>query len=139
MREDMCKHYEGVMQDECAKGVRYERFTDGDSFGIVKKIPCLKKNGINGCDLAEWLTAEEISEYKRKSKERMAGMMAAIALIQEKTGADPDFEPCMGNKKGAKGKIECPMCGADLYYSVAPGNNHIWAKCKAEGCLSWMM
>jgi len=31
-----------------------------------------------------------------------------------------------------------PICGADLGYSVASVNGHIWAACKTDGCVRFM-
>ena len=73
-------------------------------------------------------------------EETMEYTLAAIAIIQEKTKAKPEFEPTLKNKKeGCVGKIECPKCGGILHYSVAGGNHHIWGTCETKDCLKWMM
>lgn len=37
-----------------------------------------------------------------------------------------------------EGKIECPICRNDLFYTKNSKNRHIWGKCKNPDCLKWM-
>lgn len=39
--------------------------------------------------------------------------------------------------KESEGKIECPKCSKNLFYSIH-SNGHIWGRCETDGCLNWM-
>lgn len=41
--------------------------------------------------------------------------------------------------KKHSGTIVCPACEKTLYYTVAPSNGHIHAKCETDNCISYMM
>lgn len=141
MREGKCIHFNGTCNDECDLNVNYRELVGGDDFGWAVRTPCLDSHESEiKCDGRELLSKEAIEEYEADQEIRMDGWRKAIALIMEKSGAKPDHSPSMDNsKKGSRGKIECPLCGNDLHYTVAGGNHHIWGKCTTEGCLSWMM
>ncbi len=55
-------------------------------------------------------------------------ILKAIKLIRDKEGA----------KTNTKGTVACPVCGKDIYYSIAY-NGHIWGKCETKDCIVWMM
>lgn len=138
MQEGMCKHYSGVMGDTCDKGIRYDSFTNGMSFGIVNKIPCLKRNHIDGCASLEFPTPNELGEHEKWVEKRLTGMRNAIVAITEKHKVEAEWESPTGKNKPAKGTIECPICDGILHYSISGFNGHIWGRCETKDCLAWM-
>ena len=139
MQKEMCKFYNGLMNDSCEKNIKYESFAKGERFGIFKRIPCFEKNGFDDCQLREFYSEEETKQHDEEVEKRMVAMVFAIAKIKDENNVDIEWE-CPTNKNDSKrGIIECPMCKGKLHYSISGFNGHIWGKCETEGCLSWMM
>ncbi len=65
---------------------------------------------------------------KPARKDDFSPVLTAIKAIREKEG----------KKRGVQGSIPCPTCSAELKYSIASINGHIWGKCSGCG-LAWMM
>jgi len=73
---------------------------------------------------ARWQRQEE----ETQAKNDFLPVLQAIKAIQEKEGKN----------RGVRGSIPCPTCQADLQYSIAACNGHIWGKCSGCG-LGWLM
>ena len=143
MKDGWCKHFNG-MRDEgatCKRGHDYRAICGKPDWGIFTVIPCNDKNETDvKCADFELPTEAELAEQEKEFQERFDFTQTAIALIVEKTKANPKWEPELDKKvEGCQGTVECPKCKGELHYSVAGGNNHIWGRCKTEECLSWMM
>ena len=51
----------------------------------------------------------------------------------------------MGNAKqefedtgNTQGTMECPKCGGNLNWGIAPSNKHTRGKCETPDCLAWI-
>ncbi len=85
--------------------------------------------------LAVYPTAQEIAERN-----------AEIERLFDRTriAREAIIAACGGKWKkgtpGTSGKIDCPVCKqpGTLTYSRSGYNGHIHARCKTEGCVSWM-
>lgn len=124
--ENKCKYFTGMLNKECAVGVKYADVKDKSTkpYGL----PCLKDGGLTGgtCAKACWKTPEEVEAEVKEIEE--AGNMQIKAYAAVKSHI---------KKTGEKqGKIKCTSCGGDLNYTAASSNGHIWAKCKCG--LGWM-
>jgi hypothetical protein len=140
MKKGICLHFNGVQNEACEAGISIRSLVGGDDLGWAKRTPCFKHHETDtACPDYEEPTEKEIVEWEEKIKKSQEGIFTAIAMIMEKTDADPDFNHELGKKKGCSGTIECPVCKSELHYSVAGGNNHIHGKCSRTDCLSWMM
>lgn len=42
------------------------------------------------------------------------------------------------HKRGSSGTCTCPRCGEECVWSIASVNGHLWAKCRTDGCVSFM-
>lgn len=124
--ENKCKHFTGMLNKECAVGVRYEDVKNKNSRPF--KLPCLKDGDFGGgtCVKACWKTTEEVEAEVKEIEEignRQIKAYSAVKTHIEKTDEK-------------RGKIKCTSCGGDLNYIQAECNGHIWAKCKCG--LAWM-
>lgn len=48
-----------------------------------------------------------------------------------------EIERASGLKPGSRGEVQCPACGAKLFYVVA-SNGHTRGACPTAGCLAWI-
>ena len=73
---------------------------------------------------------EEADEGMKQLEAMMDGMDKAYHEIRRR-----------GYGKGngvSRDAMECPVCGSTLFFRVANCNGHVHARCKTDGCLSWM-
>lgn len=128
-----CKNYDGreiLRGRKCRAGIdpRYS-FCDGNDFGMMKKIPCLKTNvDVPPCHLAAFPTREEVEAENAALEARMDDFLRFM----------PAARKVMIATKSDGGCIDCPKCGQGLRWSKSRYNGHIHAHCDTEGCLSWM-
>lgn len=132
-----CKHYQGAADHKtCEAGVEYQKFR---AYGLpISKWPCFceqNQQPPGGCDLADFPTAEEIAAEEKEIEARCAALGMARKAIVEYLGG-----PWKRGTPGARGTIDCPVCGAEksLCFSRAGYNGHIHAACRTKGCVSWM-
>lgn len=128
-----CKHYDGraiLFGKTCRAGINPRvSFCDGKSFGMIKRIPCLKTNtDAPRCHLAEFPTREEVAAADAAFEEQVNDFLQHM----------PVARAAMIATKSDGGCIDCPKCGKGLRWTKARCNGHIHAKCDTEGCLSWM-
>lgn len=121
-----CVHFNGVQNDACKLGIRY------DSFSREKAIPCILKmthmNEQNQCAQYQKPTLDELKAEDRKFDQMFADVNKARKAIIEHAG----------NKTRVGGNFPCPICvTGKLGYSIA-SNRHVHARCSTEGCVSWM-
>jgi hypothetical protein len=150
MNNHTCKHYNGDHHNKaCDAGVLYRSVTtDPDNnLGIAFRKPCVlwdkRKAGqpLSDFQLKEWErrgacskfelpTKEEIAAYEKEMEAHTELFMVAVKAV----------EPIRKHYKGKNylGTIECPICKGELVVRHAACNGHIWAKCKTEGCVSWV-
>lgn len=139
-RHVWCKHYTGMSDHKCAKGVEYDNVLSTEEFMLSRngraKIkqsrswPCFKHlvPVCGECPVAEYPTDEEVLQKAKGGEEfsrKINKARAAIMAHYEST-------------KITQGKIQCPCCNATtLNYSIA-GNGHVHARCMTDGCVKWM-
>ena len=74
---------------------------------------------------------EEDEEYDRWFEAHMKKMGAAMEALR----------PIREAHKGENwaGVVGCPVCSAGKLHVHHHGyNNHVWARCETEGCVSWV-
>ena len=129
-----CSHYRAMSEHKtCSAGVDYETLK-----GIpFDQRPCFAHAGDTqprpGCSLAVFPTLAEQEEEDRKDRERLENIGKARKAIVEACGG-----PWKKGKPSILGAITCPVCGGHLNYRRAGYNGHIHARCKTDGCVSWM-
>ncbi len=129
MRKGTCKHFNGIQNDVCEKGVEYDLIREKD-----KRIACIREwDGQNKeaghCTQFEPPTDEEIAEYEKKIEAWVISTSSARNAITEYIENGGDFA----------GTFPCPICDTGiLHYSRADYNGHIHAKCSTEDCVAWM-
>lgn len=126
-----CRHFNGPIHNtHCKAGVNYKQLGDDSRPGVYARLPCvigspLTKADAATCDQLSPFTVEELQAKEAAITKNSNDTLAAIKLIKA--------------TKQQSGHVECPVCKANLQYSVAQSNGHIWAKCSTQGCLAWMM
>lgn len=117
-----CKHFTGIMNKACAKGIAYADVRDASGSGPYK-FPCL--SACDSCLQREYPTPEEVDAEHREFERHFNGTVLA--------------RPAILKTKQKSGAIDCPLCGtaSALRFAVA-SNGHVHAKCDTKGCLSWM-
>ena len=131
-----CKHFRSMVDhDTCKAGVAYNSLR-----GIPwMEHPCFARKGDTdprpGCSLAVLPTIEEQEAEDRKARESCERIGTARKAIVESLGG-----PWKRGMPGSRGCIACPVCGQpdSLHFTRAGYNGHIHAKCKTQGCVSWM-
>lgn len=131
-RLEKCTHFNGIQNESCKAGVRYDSFSD--------RKPCLgnsfpnDKRPIPECSLLRKTTREESEQREAEidaAIERMTVAVPAAKLDAKEKG--------LGRGNGGRGSIPCPICkSGTLHYSVAGYNGHMHAKCTTDNCMSWM-
>lgn len=140
--EDKCIHFNGLQNDRCDAGVRYEvvrvehapiAYRRADSPAVYRQSasrPCHDSMNLGGavCTNRCAPTPEYVAKRVADSEREIAATFTARARITDATGG----------KRGATGVVECPVCNGKLSYSVASSNGHIHARCATQGCVAWM-
>lgn len=135
MSSTFCNHYRAMSShDTCGAGVPYLKFSGMP----YDKRPCFRKRGEEtrcGCELVQFPTAEEIAAEDKEIAEQFAKMICARQAIVNHLGG-----PWKRGTDGSIGVIACPVCEQpeSLQFSRAGYNGHIHARCKTDGCVSWM-
>lgn len=76
-----CKFYNGIHKSECDAGVAYSDF--GDNFGIVYKIPCLARNGVDGCQWRQFPTDEEVAQAEAEHNAALLDVMDRVEKLMK--------------------------------------------------------
>ena len=125
MNVEDCRHFTGVANKTCDKGVSYETVMEG------RKIPCLKKyRGNKECVKFEYYTEAEIKAYHDKIEKQLNNMRLVgpvIRAIKEKY-----------HGQNHKGELECPVCKKKLFFTIASINDHVWMSCETKGCIGFI-
>lgn len=124
-----CKHFTGIQNDACAKGVVYKHVRDETIRPY--RWPCFRDEGATTtCAGAEFPTEDKVKARIDEIEEsgRKIGIARKVIVAETK------------GKRGVGGVIDCPACNAkaSLHFSVERCNGHIHARCATAGCVSWM-
>ena len=118
-----CRHFTGIMNDACEKGVVYRSVRDTSGPGMAK-WPCTDADCPTACNKREPRTAEEVDAEDREFEERLSFVGRARAKIVA--------------LKAPEGRTDCPRCGQGLWFRVSSYNGHVHANCDTKDCLRWM-
>lgn len=120
-----CQHFNGIQNDRCKAGVRYEP---------KGPLPCWVEDREPGwqCDKRELHTREQ-AEADFEDMERS---MARFRLVM--TAVKPWRTWTKQNRVAKQEVIECPACKGRLHLSQAAYNGHVWGKCETPACVEWM-
>ncbi len=77
-----CRHYNGLLNDTCKAGVRYDDVKDKRDVGVVRglaRFPCFKNsNCAERCPSASFLSEEEIAVEKERSNQAIAQFLKEL-------------------------------------------------------------
>jgi hypothetical protein len=135
MSRPWCKHYRGMHEKTtCEAGVVFKELTGYHSKGFLDACPCFGPGKLP-CDKAEYPNAEEMAAHDAEMLAMLERTVKARKAIVEHLGGQ-----WKRGKPGARGQIDCPICGAAnaLAFSRSGYNGHIHAACTTDGCVSWM-
>jgi hypothetical protein len=130
-----CNHYRAMHGNTtCKVGVAFDDFKGG----AFDQRPCFCNPGATpnpGCSLQEMPTPEQLAAEEAEMNARFEKIGKARKAIVENLGG-----PWKRGKPSVAGVIDCPACGKEqsLQFSCSGYNGHVHAKCKTEGCVSWM-
>lgn len=84
MKAGLCKHFNGIQNDVCEKGIGYDKFRDGVR-PVFDSLPCFGK--CDGCDSREFPTAQDLADYEKE----VDACMQPILCIDEQMSAGQTF------------------------------------------------
>jgi len=136
MRTGNCKHFNGVQNQACDRGISYRELTENHKLALPCIVSTRTATGkkVAECDQLTKITKEEAEAWEKKSHERMSYTLVAHALCAEDS-AEQGFEMGRGD---VDGKVDCPKCGKKLVYERSGYNGHIRAACSTPDCLRWI-
>lgn len=130
-----CDHYRGMHEtNSCEVGVVFAELPGYGTRGFMDACPCFGPDG-EECSKAKYPSDEEMAAREALARESMLNMTKAAAAIAADIGGD-----WKRGDPSVAGAIDCPVCGSSgaLSYSRAGYNGHLHARCKTDGCVSWM-
>lgn len=137
MKKGTCRHFNGSWHNKtCEVGVCYRELVGGPDLGWVTRLPCHKnlfepKSGEKAvCEKYEEPSDQEVAESEAGIKAEFARFEKILPLI---AAMKKQFKGTSGAKQ-----VECPICKGVLSMAISGVNGHVWGRCSAEGCLSWM-
>ena len=134
MARNWCKNYRGMHEKQaCEAGVRFDSLPFHGTKQFMGACPCFGPK--EGCELAAYPTEEEMAAGDEEIEARLVNYDTARQAIVNHLGG-----PWKHGTSGAGGVIDCPVCKQpdSLQFSRAGYNGHIHARCKTDGCVSWM-
>ena len=134
-----CRHFSGLRNKTCAKGVVYDEIDKDCRVAYRAGLPCFKRDeeelaALKGmtpgtCPHASFPTLEEAQETEKEINAYFMNVALARKAIDEHSKG----------KRGVAGVLECPICKAgQLRYTIAECNGHCHAGCSTKGCVQWM-
>lgn len=151
MEHGTCKHFNGVLNDRCGRGVSYEvnwpaspkpcvrlihKSANGGTYLKPGEVPVETRpfpgaERAKPCPLYEEPTDEQVQTDRVESEAALMRTMAAIRVagewrVKPKPSADR-FEV-----------VECPVCAGRLNLAQYASNGHVHGHCETEGCVRWM-
>lgn len=116
-----CKYWRGT-NNKCSKGIDYHIF--GEQFGILRTIPCFKKNNSQCvCEHQTFYTEAEIDDHIEKTEK----------IIMESRRVAKKYLAAVFDKPYTKDEV-CPICGQRLVVQV--GSRAIMLICNSQECIS---
>ncbi|MDE2099566.1 MAG: hypothetical protein KGL39_20100 [Patescibacteria group bacterium] len=126
-------------ENTCEAGVRYDSVQGGLKPTFTAQ-PCFltdkgesKPNALP-CEKLRRPTPEEIAVHEKWHEDRMADMVKVMKAIA------PWRAEHKKKRIGGAQTIDCPACGGvqTLSMTIAAYNGHVHARCKTDGCVSWI-
>jgi len=151
MRDGTCKHFNGVQNTMCKRGVSYQvmwpngpkpciqllhksarggtYLKPGEAPAETKPFPGTDK--AKPCPLYQEPTRDEVRADREESDRWLQRSMEAIKVagawrVKPKPATDRHEV------------VECPVCKGRLHLGQSAYNGHVHGKCETEGCVSWM-
>lgn len=144
-----CRHFNGVQNETCDKGVRYDQFfpgmpciqwieesVRGDTFlrageDPVRRVPRFRVQPPDRCQFYDEPTHEEVQQYRKQRDEDMARTEAAFEVAKNwRVTPKPDHD--------RHEVVVCPCCNGKIHLSQSAYNGHVHGICETKGCVSWM-
>lgn len=115
-----CKHFNGVIHDQCRAGITYRP-------GYIDQ--CIGNGEATGaiCQRCEYPTPEEVENEGKKFRCGLENVSTARHAIVQHTQDKP-----------GDGEIPCPVCKTGTLYFSVHSNKHVHARCSTAGCVAWM-
>ena len=107
----------------------------------MRKGICKHYNGFNRCPCNRHKSdCVACSSYKDPTDEELEADEKEWDIVFKKLKIGmPLFAKVKAeNPNGGAGLINCPVCQGKFHYTISSYNNHMYAKCETEGCLTIM-
>jgi hypothetical protein len=149
MRHGQCIHFNGVQNELCKRGVRYDQFKDGKPCiqfieksarggtylepgeKAAERKPFPNATPPERCPFYAEPSDDEVQKDREELDAAMKRTMAAIKVASEwRVRPKPQADRIE--------VIECPCCKGRLHLSQSAYNGHVHGKCETDGCVSWM-
>jgi hypothetical protein len=137
MKDTTCKHFNGVQNESCKAGCRYDEFTKEQG---KDTLPCLLFGDTSkhqtvasrkaACLKMELPTKEELDVDRKRIVESMERFAKVTPLIGQIKRANKG--------RNWRGIETCPICQGKLHMSHAAYNGHVHGRCETKDCLAWM-
>lgn len=158
MKPNWCKHFNGLQNSKCGKGLDYlelakpltggqkKRHRDNypglriEDTAIRERVPCNLHNNHFSCVGFELPTKQEIIECEEKENDFVAQFLKRLAIVRPVIEADIALRNA--EKRTISGIIDCPVCndkkGKVRYSYAGDYNGHITAQCTTKDCIQWI-
>ena len=149
MNEGTCIHFNGVQNDTCKRGVRYDQFARGKpciqfiqksarggTYLRAGELPAETKPFFGAlpkesCAFYEEPTAEQVQADRAEIDAHFVKTIAAI-----KVSSAWRLKPKPASDR--QDVVECPVCKGKLHLSQSAYNGHVHGKCETADCVEWM-
>lgn len=151
MNHGTCKHFNGVQNTLCKRGVAYQvnwpngpkpcikylhKSANGGTYLEPGEEPA-ETNPFPGSDKArpcpfyEEPTSEQVQADRKEIGAHFERALAAIRIantwrVKPKPASDRNE------------MVECPVCKGHLHLTQSAYNGHVHGRCETSGCVSWM-
>jgi hypothetical protein len=78
-----CIHFNGIQHATCKAGVNYLALAGGEEFGMAKRIPCIKGNGVDPavCASCHYPTPDEVAVMEADLQSHMDAMRETMEIL----------------------------------------------------------
>lgn len=156
MKPNWCKHFNGLQNSKCGKGLDFSKLIKPltelqkkwhrknypyllvEDTAMSNRIPCNLHNNHFSCVGFELPTKQEIIECEEKENDFVARLLERMAIVRPAIKADIALRNA--EKRTIQGIIDCLVCnGGKVHYSYAGAyNGHITAQCTTTDCIQWI-
>lgn len=151
MNHGTCKHFNGIQNSLCNRGVSYEvnwpngpkpcirllhKSARGGTFLQAGEVPASSTpfpgaDKAKPCPFYEEPTDEDVQAARKETERHWQKALAALKVAEEWR-----VKPIPSADRSEV--VECPVCKGRLHLSQFAFNGHVHGKCETDDCVAWM-